>query len=884
MTQEAGSASSNPQTGNNYATNLRQKFGEIGNFWNRYNKLADDHDERLIKNLNDNLDVLLIFMTTPALSPDPSAEANYLLRLLITKLDNTTFPSVPEPPSQSKDLPSVRANCLLYSSLCCSILAAVGAMLAKEWLQNFEKGGQVGPVRDQVLRRQHKFNGVRHWQLEPMTRLLPTLLLTSVVLFGIGLIEYLVPIDDSVAWVVIAFAILGGIFYVFTTSAAAFWDACPYQTSVSKASKYVVETIVLPSIRHLGHWLLRSFGSHVSVPKLPTVKSIGDSDQDNEILSAQAACWLLETTSSPTDQQMAIQNLISLSPGVCSSLIHDWDTYKRMLSLTLHSIRAWQDKPSNKTVRPAQQFSAALLHLCVGCPRHAVEWTMVKENLAQVGIEAGEHRGERLSGCLELCLADSTTTLQASPTSIFPKNDYSMKVVTLSMIVLGDIPFWSLDRGLAWSALKHVFVDKYDDTILALLALAISKGFQTVNLQSEEKIRSSVRNACSGKDITAILLEGVRSGPTALSKEERPSYIHALPIFTEILRHLGELPSTKAFIGLDHEALFLDVTQLILAVDGIYDPAPSSEVLKVLDKFMDEAQRLLRKFKPPITRQAYSMDTIFNGTLVCFARCNQNNSSTSNATMQTLDWLNRCLGEYKFVTDDTVSRLMWGLESTSSREDVLQLIYTYLSKWGSRVGNHEYKSWVSKGLIKQLLKALAGGASTGSMNMLVPLTLRHIIRRAASESWEVQDSEEIMRVGINVVNSVNSDTGTTGQAYSLVIFEVVLIVWGLISEEIKGKQMSGEVVQATKRTLQVIEELISNQPPKTTLTDALSSEIGIMVYSEPFNLSPELLQKFLDDFASKKSDIWAIFGVDIIVNRLRGRLFKSNGTTSQAQI
>ncbi|KAG8911571.1 hypothetical protein FRC01_005644, partial [Tulasnella sp. 417] len=177
-------------------------------------------------------------MTTPSLSPDPSAETNYLLRVLITKLDNATFPSVPEPPSQGKDPISVRANCLLYSSLCCSILAAVGAMLAKEWLQSFERGGQVGPIHEQVLRRQHKFNGVRQWLLEPMTRLLPTILLISVVLFFFGLIEFLIPLDHSATGVVMAFANLGIIYYILTTAAGAIWDACPYQTSVSKAIKY----------------------------------------------------------------------------------------------------------------------------------------------------------------------------------------------------------------------------------------------------------------------------------------------------------------------------------------------------------------------------------------------------------------------------------------------------------------------------------------------------------------------------------------------------------------------------------------------------------------------------------------------------------------------
>ncbi|KAG8987734.1 hypothetical protein FRB90_003171, partial [Tulasnella sp. 427] len=40
---------------------LRPKFGQAGDFWARYNKIADDYDKDLSKNLNGNLDVLLIF-------------------------------------------------------------------------------------------------------------------------------------------------------------------------------------------------------------------------------------------------------------------------------------------------------------------------------------------------------------------------------------------------------------------------------------------------------------------------------------------------------------------------------------------------------------------------------------------------------------------------------------------------------------------------------------------------------------------------------------------------------------------------------------------------------------------------------------------------------
>ncbi|KAG9033761.1 hypothetical protein FS837_002389, partial [Tulasnella sp. UAMH 9824] len=61
MAQQPAPTGANPQNQTNYTTNLRRKFGEIDNFWKRYDELADVHDQRLIKNLNDNLDVLLIF-------------------------------------------------------------------------------------------------------------------------------------------------------------------------------------------------------------------------------------------------------------------------------------------------------------------------------------------------------------------------------------------------------------------------------------------------------------------------------------------------------------------------------------------------------------------------------------------------------------------------------------------------------------------------------------------------------------------------------------------------------------------------------------------------------------------------------------------------------
>ncbi|KIO18561.1 hypothetical protein M407DRAFT_83807, partial [Tulasnella calospora MUT 4182] len=183
-------------------------LAQINDFWKRYDRLADIHDKKLTSNLNGNLDVLLIFaalfsainttfisITMPELSPNPSDETNTLLRLLVMKVDNTTLPPADLSTPFSPNSTSIAVNCLLYASLSCSLLAAVGAMMAKEWLQSFDRTGQTGPLDEQGRFRQRKFNGVEHWHLEAVIKFLPNLLLLSVILFFAGVCLFLFHIN-----------------------------------------------------------------------------------------------------------------------------------------------------------------------------------------------------------------------------------------------------------------------------------------------------------------------------------------------------------------------------------------------------------------------------------------------------------------------------------------------------------------------------------------------------------------------------------------------------------------------------------------------------------------------------------------------------------------
>ncbi|KAG9031975.1 hypothetical protein FRB95_002056 [Tulasnella sp. JGI-2019a] len=131
---------------NQWQTNTSDvlEFGHIREFWSRYDKLTDDIDRAMLGRLNQNLDVLLIFaglfsgintafivLTLSSLSAPPLNQTNTLLTLLVLHADNSTLTSKDINPPFIVDHAAVRQNCTFIASLCSSILAAVGAVLAK---------------------------------------------------------------------------------------------------------------------------------------------------------------------------------------------------------------------------------------------------------------------------------------------------------------------------------------------------------------------------------------------------------------------------------------------------------------------------------------------------------------------------------------------------------------------------------------------------------------------------------------------------------------------------------------------------------------------------------------------------------------------------------
>ncbi|KAG8871380.1 hypothetical protein FRB97_008767 [Tulasnella sp. 331] len=160
--------------------------GELTGFWSEYDKLADAFDKDMIDALNDNLDSLLIFAglfsgvnssalfySLSNLSANPVNTTNALLVIVIQQLANGNASAsnanalVNE--AYTPQGSTVQNNAFFAASLVMSLLAAFGAVLAKQWLLHYTQTGQIGALETQCRKRQKKFSGARRWHLKTIT-------------------------------------------------------------------------------------------------------------------------------------------------------------------------------------------------------------------------------------------------------------------------------------------------------------------------------------------------------------------------------------------------------------------------------------------------------------------------------------------------------------------------------------------------------------------------------------------------------------------------------------------------------------------------------------------------------------------------------------------
>ncbi|KAH7908577.1 hypothetical protein BJ138DRAFT_340116 [Hygrophoropsis aurantiaca] len=169
--------------------------------WATYRREAKEFDDEFLEKYRDDMDIVLIFAglfsavsTTfitsmqSNLSPDATATTNVLLMQLVHAANTTAFAG------QNLELPSwngpgstmIWTQSLIYASLAASLLAALGAVLGKQWLAHYCQS-KFGTSEQRALHRQAKSNALERWRFQAILAVLPVLLQISLLLFGIAL-------------------------------------------------------------------------------------------------------------------------------------------------------------------------------------------------------------------------------------------------------------------------------------------------------------------------------------------------------------------------------------------------------------------------------------------------------------------------------------------------------------------------------------------------------------------------------------------------------------------------------------------------------------------------------------------------------------------------
>lgn len=288
-------------------------------------------------------------------------------------------------------------------------------MLAKQWLANYERTGQTGPLEEQGLRRTEKFNGAERWKLRYVVEALPTLILVSLGLFFVAMVDYVWTINREVTILIAAFSAVGTAFYIAMLLSAAMFSNCPYQTAPSSAIANLanllrpvldltlfllgsVLTITAGTVLLLGsvsldivksvirrdhnstremvsllHQCISEMWTFATRPRASTQDTLRD-EKDSEPLHADTAQWLLET--SPHED-------VTLAVACNIPAIQDFRAVRRLaegnaaLSLTTY-LHTHLSRRRNRTASASEKsltvVARALLHILLANPdRHGAD-------------------------------------------------------------------------------------------------------------------------------------------------------------------------------------------------------------------------------------------------------------------------------------------------------------------------------------------------------------------------------------------------------------------------------------------------------------------------------------------------------------------------------
>jgi hypothetical protein len=222
-------------------------------------------DEKMVKDYQEEIDTLLVFVRRPhclfiprlraltsqaglfsavltafvvesyqSLQEDLAQTSADLLRQISHQLANSSYPAAPDSSHFQAQRSDVQVNVCWFVSLLLSLVVALFGIFLKQWMRTYMKWTDVTPDWEAVAIRQLRYRSLETWRLGAILALLPTLLQLSVILFLSGLLVFLWNLDRMVAHVMAALLAVTFFLVVAVTVLPAVSQSCPFRSLLSE--------------------------------------------------------------------------------------------------------------------------------------------------------------------------------------------------------------------------------------------------------------------------------------------------------------------------------------------------------------------------------------------------------------------------------------------------------------------------------------------------------------------------------------------------------------------------------------------------------------------------------------------------------------------------
>ncbi|KAH8987104.1 hypothetical protein EDB86DRAFT_2951931 [Lactarius hatsudake] len=237
------------QRGDNSKTQAStENYGDpSGRLWSMYLTEAKKEDGQITKKWTEDTSGVLVFTglfsaivaafimeSYKKLSPDSGDQTVALLTQLVNFSAGVPIVVQKSPPPFKAPASIVRVNVMWFLSLILSLSCALLATLMQQWARRYlEYAQHRGAPRRRARIRAYMFEGVEKFRLSQAVEAIPLLLHTSVFLFFAGLIDFLLPINDVVAFSALGCVVVFALAYVIFTLLPSLHLNCPYRTPLS---------------------------------------------------------------------------------------------------------------------------------------------------------------------------------------------------------------------------------------------------------------------------------------------------------------------------------------------------------------------------------------------------------------------------------------------------------------------------------------------------------------------------------------------------------------------------------------------------------------------------------------------------------------------------